>query len=65
MIQQIKISTSFDIENIIANSKNKFSTDFMDFNMFLLNQDIFPNILKIAKIKPIFKNGDKSVPSNY
>ena len=30
-----------------------------------INESIFPNCLKTAKITPIFKSGDKTVASNY
>ena len=30
-----------------------------------LEQGIFPNELKIAKVMPIYKSGNKSLPSNY
>ena len=31
----------------------------------MFNQDVFPNILKIAKVIPIFKSGEKSSIENY
>ena len=30
-----------------------------------IEQSIFPDTLKIADVKPLFKNGDKSIMSNY
>jgi len=30
-----------------------------------IEQSIFPDTLKVADVKPLFKNGDKSVMSNY
>ena len=32
---------------------------------FMLNQGVFPNVLKIAKVIPIFKSGVKSLTKNY
>ena len=31
----------------------------------MFNQGVFPNILKIAKVIPIFKSGEKSLIENY
>jgi len=49
----IKISTPFIISSII-NTCNK-----------VLAQGIYPERLKFSLIKPIYKSGDKSSPSNY
>ena len=35
------------------------------FTEFMFNQGFFPNILKIAKVIPIYKSGDKSLTENY
>ena len=35
------------------------------FTEFMFNQGFFPNMLKIAKVIPVYKSGDKSLTANY
>ena len=35
------------------------------FTEFMFNQGFFPNILKIAKVIPMYKSGNKSLTENY
>jgi len=31
----------------------------------IISEETFPSVLKISKVKPLYKNGDKSKPENY
>jgi len=45
---------------------NKFIVDPLVYIYNLsIEQSIFPDTLKVADVKPLFKNGDKSIMSNY
>ena len=51
--------------NVIRNLYNKLKTPLMNILNWSLNTGIFPNRMKVAKVTPIFKKGDKSSISNY
>ena len=51
--------------NVIRNLYNKLKTPLMKILNLSLNKGIFPDKMKVAKVTPIFKKGDKSSISNY
>ena len=51
--------------NVIRNRYNKLKTPLMNIFNLSLNTGIFPDRMKVAKVTPIFKKGEKSSISNY
>ena len=68
-ISELKSSNSSGEDNISNNllkkCKNLLSKPLTDLINSSLNQGIFPDKLKLAKIIPIYKSGDKSKLENY
>ena len=51
--------------NVIRNLYNELKTPLMNIFNLSLNTGIFPDRMKVAKVTPIFKKGEKSSISNY
>ena len=51
--------------NVLKFCRNELATVLSHINNLSLSSGVFPNVLKIAKVLPIFKNGDKKIVSNY
>ena len=51
--------------NVIRNIYNELKTPPMNIFNLSLNTGIFPDRMKVAKVTPIFKKGEKSSISNY
>ena len=51
--------------NVIRNPYNELKTPLMNIFNLLLNTGIFPDRMKVAKVTPICKKGEKSSISNY
>lgn len=69
LFQELSDSKANDSNFLSSNLMKSFKQELCEpltivFNE-LINAGIFPDILKISKITPIFKKGDKSDPNNY
>ena len=51
--------------NVVKKIYEELKTPLMRFFNLLLSTEIFPDKLKIAKVSPIFKNGEKDLLTNY
>jgi hypothetical protein len=62
-----KHSSGYDeiTTKIIKISKHYIISPIINISNKMLSQGVYPERLKFALIKPIYKNGDKSSPSNY
>jgi len=62
-----KASCGFDLlsNRMLKAEKMKFSKLLIDLVNDTITGEVFPDILKTAKVIPIFKKGDKSNPNNY
>ena len=66
-----------EIIRTVQRCKNKMSTDYNDINMLMVktiitqivrpfvHTGVFPDKMKIAKVVPLFKSGEKNVFTNY
>ena len=77
----LNCTTPFEVDKIISSLKNKTSIEmpvkfiklirskliFILCDMFnmCMSRGVYPKALKISRVCPIFKSGDKSEPSNY
>jgi hypothetical protein len=62
-----KSSCGFDLltNRMLKKEKKRFSTIIIDLINETIMSNTFPEALKIAKVIPIYKKGDKSNPNNY
>ena len=69
LISNVKIKYSTDLTDFNIFLIKRIKTHIIPIQTFLFNKSlsegILPNILKIAKVEPIFKKGDISLPNNY
>lgn len=69
LIQSLKPNKSPGYDNIDVNCIKNFADELSPFIVELINlvltTGIYPDKLKIAKVIPIFKSGDRKLPSNY
>ena len=69
IINNLKNKTSRDIfginVNLIKSVKNVIIAPLTKLINLCFKENVFPSILKIAIITPIYKKGDKNMPSNY
>lgn len=69
MIQRLKSSNSTGHDEVSNNLLKKCKYEICDIVAYLINKSVengvFPETLKLAKILPVFKKGDKNTYSNY
>jgi hypothetical protein len=69
IIEQLKPNVSVGYDNISAKFLKRYKQQLSEPICELINssmrEGIFPNSLKIAKVSPIFKSGDRTFPGNY
>ena len=51
--------------SVIKRSADVIARSLLHIINISIKSDQFPDLLKIAKLKPLFKSGSKSDPSNY
>ena len=67
IMQNIDISKATGIENFLKNFDGAeiLAKPLSEIHDLSITSRTFPNACKVAKLKPIFKKGKKSDPSNY
>ena len=69
IINSFKDDTASGLDKVSVKMLKCISKFVVDPLVYIYNlsieQSIFPDTLKIADVKPLFKNGDKSIMSNY
>ena len=69
LISNVKIKYSTDLTDFNIFLIKRIKTHIIPIQTFLFNKSlsegILPNILKIAKVEPIFKKGDILLPHTY
>lgn len=68
-IKSLKSKNSSGYDNISTNLIKQCSSEFSDILSYLCNQSFIsgtvPEWLKYAEVKPLYKKGDKEIPSNF